>query len=578
MANLPIIPTDAELSYNGITFNSKVRSKISGVPVWDEAERAILYWKHTLKITGYISPSDYFGDNNGTDRSYFMLLRLLSQPRQLLTITKRGFIPDFSIAGDSGLNAANIDVNYGPKPRVNDWSPIGNNEGCQFSWECDFHIPECSSGAYSVQQAMEYNYEIDNAIDERGLTTRTISGHVTVPGFLVNGGIARDLETYKAVIQPDPIPRFQRTQDWKISKDRMRMDFTITDKEIGSKNAYPYNITSISCRTSLKADTGTGTIFRYWIYSFSGRASQTMDSPRDWAYKKLLDILRGRLFFIRDRLFAPIPGQPLAAPVFQQVSWDSGEEIFGLEASLNVTYVIYLIIDGNPADALRRFGFFEETTTSWEDWSVSMNLDENSAHRPRGFAGLYYNRDSDAIVDLCLPSNPKISSSMNQPQNNYLASGPSDPGDETLNGSGALIGFTNELELQTTSGKVITVPMTPGMSQVPQTARDDVHEVVMKGCALRINAAWPVPQLVTVGGKRVERVGQAKVTTRQVGIANGMPMMRVCWEIRYRLVEERVKLEEMAPPILPPAGDDFNSRFNEASGTAISPGDLADLP
>src|SRR5437764_851012 len=133
---MPLLATGA-LHYNGWDFDSLVRSKVTAVPMWDEAHRTITYIQYTVDVRGYINAR-----GAGTCDSQ------MDDLRQALLTPGGEFL--YEEKGYGTFNANNhiaTDSAWGPFPLRLSADPIGNDQTWLVDWSCQVNLPLCVGGS-----------------------------------------------------------------------------------------------------------------------------------------------------------------------------------------------------------------------------------------------------------------------------------------------------------------------------------------------------------------------------------------------------------------------------------------------
>lgn len=197
------------VTYNGFIFPPALNSSVTMQPVYDRADRGLMYVKYGIRIEFVIHSQDVNkvgaphpddigsgGDNwenqnrnsldplgeqgtfqnwpgqvaqGGIDHQLHFLRRILSQPGRRLTIAGIGLGPDLDI-NNPAMNATQqadgtvvteglYDVAWGPKPRNIRWEPIGSNSAARIVWECEVGLVECEdiNSAYKERKPILFN-------------------------------------------------------------------------------------------------------------------------------------------------------------------------------------------------------------------------------------------------------------------------------------------------------------------------------------------------------------------------------------------------------------------------------------
>ncbi len=517
------LPTAAVVSYNGVTFNSLVRSNISGEPQYDDAGRTVIYVTYTLEVDGYITPGAYGGGAGVTSTDMVNIRAALQRPGGALVITGTGF-GDLSV----NFNTAPHDVEWGPKPRLLSWNPIGSASACLVKWRCEFRVPECASASYFGILSWNYSFAID--IDNRGLTTRTIRGHVALPNAkrAVNDPYLRNYQNIDALkerLRPSLPQGFKRKQSFVEAPDRSKLEFTFTDEEIPGPNAYPPGISDINAKVTVRVTAqGDAGAFTRYMWVFTGQATAEAGQPPNTVGDRLLFIMTYRLGVMKNRLATK-------DMKYSPVMFEVGESLFDADGSLSVAFVIFSTQAALLQDILYLTGIYEPLPLTWDVWHASMELG-NGAFTVRGNRGLIHDNSADAIIDLCLGVNPGLPDPAGGSGYPFIGAGEAnllDPGDLT----GVYLWWENHVDITTTSGTVFHLPLAEGVEQVEEKTHSALQGAVMHGYALRVGVKTEIPNLILVNGNQVTEIGKAESGSRIVQTFNGQPVYWTWWRRRY---------------------------------------------
>ena len=381
------------LSYNGIPFGGSSHVTLQMETVQDDAHRTTTYVRHRLTVQLILhDPSD-------TGDTFITLRQKLMETGQALIFEGQG-------AGSFSVNAgAQRDVKFGPHPRILGWAPVGSLRACEVQWQVEFNLPSCVF--VSLSQAnpfLAFNFGVSYQVDYKGATSRTVSGYFEIPLTRFNRSIPDTADSYRSLITL-PIPsEFQRTtQNFNLSADKSRLDFTLVDSEIPSDNPYPKGVAKIDARHSVswsKYGGGLG-----GVVGLSGRISVSIElgfnQPTSIAYNYFVRIVKDR--FLKSTQY----GQRV---FLMSVSAEEG--IFDRTSSFSVSYRILCankksasgsVIPNDVADKMvERSGMFTALASSptWNEWALSMVPVNNVG----GYQHLTMSASSDAIVDVCGPS------------------------------------------------------------------------------------------------------------------------------------------------------------------------------
>lgn len=441
MALAHSIPATGTVKYNGYTFPPFIKARIQGVPTYNNAETAVKYITYTLTIetivtylddptaallatTDVVGPATFPARSN-VGMNVDNLRKRLQKRGQELIFTQQGF-GEFFINRETGtaLTAATaynavtdaIDVKMGPKPRLLVLEPIGANQAWRLVWTCEFTIPECSQALY--QQALaESSFESHFAINEEGMSTRTIRGTLEIAATLTSDNVIKDtVDAYLVKFLPALPAGFHRESTRNISRDKRTCDFTIQDTEIPSDNVFfPYMV-QISLSHRVSSDLMT--------YGFV-RWPQTISGTIRWraGVSPLMAFLAFGNFVLSRLAYAKNVNPSIKDPLYDQdynrqgrnipMSIDITENIYDRELSISYSYVGLITVDTLFAGT----GLFQPITgLTWEGWHTSLSEHPGAPiagiQAPTGFAGMrdYGNLDEARITGLCenFTQNPGI--------------------------------------------------------------------------------------------------------------------------------------------------------------------------
>lgn len=541
------MPTPAdigELSYNGYTFGPLTHVDVAGDFVYDDAERAVLYTRYRVTANAVIA---YDSNHASQDDHLEAIRQRLSKPGREFKLEDKGFGPSIHVNGStSGIPR---DVNFGPKPRILTWTPIGNTEACQVTWQCEVCVPECDDAATSGLESI--NYAVRYSVDAKGFTTRTITGHLTI-------AITRKLGDYTAIpdtadayrdrlgfIQP---VNFQRTvQEFNLSADKKRLDFTITDVEIASPNGWPAGVTNISgvhkarvnkhCRprkdNSLTVD-----------------IELAQNQPRLYAWS----IFR----YIWQQRVSPaiIAGQTV---MFEYL--DIEEQLFANRIVFNAGW---RVLGKDVQEIITSSGLFGTLNIGWGDWFTSMDAITGPTAEGRGLAQMSHNKAEDQLVDLCEPLTENYSTQVTQ----VVVPAPSTPlnlcnakptaAKSWVHFQAYLTQEDNYDSLhQTTLGDVTITPqqIDPTVDKHKLTLVDvtDIETAIAAagphmrwrwtGYCQRMGYTIPDMEILTVGGVQLKL--ESKIATRKHdGEIFCQNIYSMAWDYLYRVVEQPPELSD----------------------------------
>lgn len=402
------IATVGTLSYGPVVFGALERSNVTASPRWDDANRNIVTWKHTLNVEGWIG--------GGTDATMQTYHNSLCTPGLALLYSGRGYGgPD-----GTGLHVNDgtgvFDVAYGPRPETLSFNPLGAGQAARVVWAVSTEIPHCASASFRGRPlALNYSWGVD--IDERGLSVATITGYIEIPVTRISPSrtIPDNADAYRDQYCKFPVMRGYRRfrQSYKLSLDKRRLDFTVADREM--EYPLPPGCTHADVRHTAKWSRD-GRKAAIIFNTLSGTLTLAPDQPPEKAFEKWRTIVASRIraaeapnVLVNGAAGAANPaaviGGGLAAaagaggvrPTIILDGLEISEEVFGRSCSFNTSWQV---IGTTLKNILTVSGLFNKIkdADAFTKWQDSMN---NSAFHVRGFGKETFNSSQDSIVDLC---------------------------------------------------------------------------------------------------------------------------------------------------------------------------------
>lgn len=376
----------ATCSYNGITFTSLYKSKISSRPVMDEAQRTTVYVEHTLELEGYVVPNVVTGT---TDTPMASIRKLLTAQGGALYFEDKGF-------GDLNVNteAGGVrDAAWGPHPELLEWIPLGGDGAgaCKVTWRVVARIPECTTAVF-VGAPLAINYEQDFGIDHAGYTTCTTSGYLEIPmtrRTVADRSLPDSVDLYRERLQNRVVPGYARKdQSYRVSKDKRRLDFSWTDEEIPT--AYPERVASIEARQSV-TPTDQASACK-WSITLDATIEMVQGAAKSEALRVFLRLLGSRI----EPMRRDASGKLLTIPLGLRVE----EDIFGRTSRFSIT-VVFTSLKPDVGHFLAvQSQLWRVAPTDHSIWLTS--LEPFKTHGVRGYNNAFTSPASDGVVDLCL--------------------------------------------------------------------------------------------------------------------------------------------------------------------------------
>lgn len=374
MAHPGLIETGL-FTYNGHRFGNAAHTEVSSEPIRDQANRTIVAWRIRISVQTFVSPD--VGDPTA-DAAMQRIRRALRDDGKELVYTLKGFGNDLRInTGAGGIR----DLDYGPKSGPIRFRPLGNSRTVQLNWSVTTTIPECD-----VSQAgfMAWNYTVQFSFDGRGDMTRTISGYVEVPkhriGSLLQG---QEIDLLRPFISPGSMAGFTRTHNTSIDHSKRRLNFSVTDRQIPSRNPWPENVINIRGNHRVNWN-------RREAFNLRNTISVRIDPRRGFAlddcYQIFHDIVRIRKQAVETHGWKTL---------LTGMSID--EEIFGFGFSASVDYLVY----GCITDIIRQSGIFTPVGGDWNAWADSLLEHMFDPYGNPEVEDLHYLDEYDAVINIC---------------------------------------------------------------------------------------------------------------------------------------------------------------------------------
>ena len=549
--------TSGLCTYNGFTFaGPRLSSAITLTPERDEADRTVVFNVYRLTITGIIT-NDTAGQGAGSDAT------VLTDTAQtnILTIQSQLSKDGASLIYDPGwgqgsgntgqlftvnTGASDRDVAWGPKTRSIQISPVGTSLAFHVVWVVEFSIPQCTSGqvpASALGLFRSFNFGIVYSINDRGLTTRTTKGHVSMTqnrSAANSNSFSQTADSLREQIVPTVPVGFKRdTHEYTLSQDKARLDFNFVDRELPSENSFPPGISNMEASQSMRVQ------FPKFIRvpcQISGFVEVVKGVAVSDGMNFVLTFLQERIGYARNR-----------APLFI-TELEVTEDIFGRRIDFSIRWWFTC---SQMQSAIYNSALFS-AVQSFDPgaWNASMS---SSAWRPRGVANLIPSITNDVIVDPC---NQTLGSGFDYATQLYNYGQSGTLSNTVPPASQSYLKWENRLESQAKSVQSINTPMpssagnsgtrqevqgmkgyiivgpdgTPtyyGPSTVQVSA--DRIKVFMIGEAIRIGYPCEIPTLVSfLNNQYGFALADSYVSNEIIGSSdNGVAIYGAVWRFEY---------------------------------------------
>lgn len=369
-------PPTGEISYNGIVFSGATNVTVDVAPQYDDSGRVVLYSRHTFQVTATVKASA----GSSTDASMEGIRTRLQSPGKRFSFSQKGF-GNFVVNGYGGLQ----DLEFGPKPRMLRWQPLGDSNACRVVWSVEVCVPRCPM--FPTSGPMELTWKIDWSYDRAGLCSRSCQGKLRIISYQKNGFASDSADNYRNLLFVYPVLGFERAQSYSLSEDRQTLTFNCVDTEIASNLPYPYGVHDAKGNHSVVARRGNIT---------NQSLSMSINMIRGYDERLGWNIFQS----FTQKYLADQSRVSRSTPIFNQLSisediWGTGTSQFSLEWETSNT-LQYLV----DQTGLWRYKYEINTPFMRNDWSFWGASVAHGPYAVRSYTGLGYFQ-KDIVIDLC---------------------------------------------------------------------------------------------------------------------------------------------------------------------------------
>lgn len=583
---MAVIPQAAtgELSYNGFLFPPAVHITAEATPVQDATGRYTKWVRYTINVECILFPGcdDTLTDGvtpnpnalfpssltdlggSSSTNGFQRLRHLLTRQGETLTFTGKGFGNDFVI------NTNTQDVQFGPRPKVIRWEPVGNNKAVRLVWAVEVTVADCSLTRTADGRIAEFGYSIEYDISDTGLTMRTVTGFMTIVNRLKSSTPSYTVDRFREQIQVIVPYGFKReSQSYNISADGRTCQFTVVDQELETDHPYQPGMADQRATHSIRS---TGNLVGHtWVVSLNAsyRVAKGADKGRAW--NAFLFLVKSRRKAIQH---ARVPAgkedgdekpMNMAFPVELKIE----DSVYGRDMRFSMSWLVFTTY----RTVLKASGLFaHEEGTSWTTWHSSL-LNKFKTWNQRGHAQLRAQEPGQTVVTLCNSNYPQpiqdAGRLLPQVGTYSLFRSECPPKEESW------VKFKPEVTLLE-DHKTMTSHATGGVDDYKpkvispsagstgleyergsgDTNRPVIHtqgltryRVKFEGTAIRIGHKIPKPVLTKYGGADVTRpIGKGTFKQVEVGVSESCPVYRAEWSQEYELYDPpKGELIEVAP-------------------------------
>jgi hypothetical protein len=534
---MPLLAALGELSYNGYSFDGTSQVKVTVDFVKDESQRTVVYHQHTIRVQAVIQ------NDSSTDDAVTDIRKRLGEQGKTLTFINQGFGDDLIV----NQNRAGLrDVKWGPKPTILSWQPIGAARACEIEWQVVTCVPVCENFTRPpTSGVMAFNFDVSFAIDQKGYTTRNINGYLEIAQTRDGRRVPDSADAYLDRILVTIPLGFHRQRSRHLSADKSRLEFSITDTQIPSPNAFPPGVVDITCKHRVGHRRGSGLVRNV----ISAEIEMAEGWPTAHALIIFSAIANQRIIATRQAIGRTDSTSGGAGAIRADVLIDEfsiEEDVFSRRSSFTVGYRVPSSLQFFINDC----GLWLPLPTNWVAWHSSIAQVQSL----RGNAQMQQYASNENITDLCETTNSVVDhASQFQPNPNAgrftgTTNQRPDPKNSWLKfyHSGSVRRrrpVARQSILQRTDGDSLYQPNdTTGVQYPSRSGTDDVIQVsgqnsywaIVTGQAARAGWEIPRPRYAMIGGAPATEVDgefQQAITNRWFGV----PIYQAAWCIVYEL-------------------------------------------
>ena len=387
-------------SYNGVSLNESTHTEAINVrPIKDSSNRTTIANEYSFTFV------TTFG-STATDNDVLFMRQALTEPGRPFKFDSRGFGNLFSVNSNS---LAKGDVQWGPETTELSFSGFAPGVTRRLRWQFRVRLADCPNARFALSgRVLEYNSTITHRPTKEGLV-RNITGHLIIPNNRGGYGGRQAIDSadeWRGLVVPPLLFGFDREFDnFTLSEDRSRLDFSVTDTEMGP-NAWPkWCVRKPAASFTVASVGGKG------LASFASTLSCTYQVSKDcpdrfWPLKHFLGAL------VADRWAASAanlqldPNVDAKASAIVPIDFKMGEpDIFGevTTHSFSITWLVTTSLSRllGASGFARPAGVLPGQRGNWTEWAASL---QNSVLNPYGFQQVRFRAIDDRITDLCDPA------------------------------------------------------------------------------------------------------------------------------------------------------------------------------
>lgn len=388
-ALITALPQLQQLVYNGYTFNASTRTThFSVIPRLSACGRYYTHADHTLTVTTVLDP--------GTDPTLAQadmmaapVIEKLTQPAGRLVLSGKGF-------GSIRVNVVGgkSDVKWGPLPKIDALETLGGH--AKLTWTVTWATVTCADGVTSGAFPLEFVWDCGFKISKSGLTTRTVSGWVSVPATRRDPGDRRlpiTADVLRERVTPALIKGFRRTNpgDFRLDYAKTKLTFSFEDVQIPTAVPPPGVIEASGKMSIAQAPNNPFQWTATLACTYTIANGATVQGALEAFFATLADRWDGWLTATGYRTTLNL--------IPWQFNFDDGslydEQQVGITFSFRINGASWKQVLQHG----RLWRPLPKAHNDWGKWSASVK----NHLSPRGVSNVVFSPGEDEIVDLCKP-------------------------------------------------------------------------------------------------------------------------------------------------------------------------------
>jgi hypothetical protein len=300
------LPDVGTLSYNGAVFSSLFKTSTSGKAIKDVTGRTTKFTELTITAEGYVTLGDVLESDQTIDSTMASLQSLLTQCGGALVYEGKGL----GLLTVNKTGGTLWDVNFGPKPELLEFKPLGGSLSAIIKWTVTTWIPQFTVAAGlgntgqppATSPIVQFNEETGVTYDDEGYSSLSIKGTMEVPMTRAAIG-TRTLnvtaDSYRArfmnqVANAVDLTYFRVThREFNMSRDKRTMEWSFAAEEIPPMGLPP-GATNARGKLSVRPKT-SGAGLCSWVCSLSCTYTIAQKQPRRLAWAAFVSLLAFRM-------------------------------------------------------------------------------------------------------------------------------------------------------------------------------------------------------------------------------------------------------------------------------------------